>query len=36
VHYSLDLQLAALSTSVHVYASGTSGTTTFGGGVGLP
>ncbi len=36
VHYNLDVQLGAASTSLHVYASGTSGTTTFGGGVGLP
>jgi len=36
VHYSVNVSLSAVGTSSHVYASGTSTTTTFGGVVGLP
>jgi hypothetical protein len=35
ITYSTNLTLSTGSTSTTVYASGTSGTTTFGGGLGL-
>jgi len=36
VHTSLNVSISAVGASTHVYASNTSKTTTFGGGIGLP